>query len=262
MPDATDIVPVAPEGHAVTVHQPTAGLDVYDKISDPMAAVKQLGKSIFASGLFKLDRPEQGEVLAMECLKQRMSPLELSRTYHYFNGQLSMKAEAKLAKFQQAGGEVDWIERTNEVVEAEFIRNGRKVRIRSTMAEYLNTDTPWTTDKTGKKVLKDNWAQRPRRMLTARTISEGVALLAPDVFFGIPTSEEEIDEGQARRFQRASADYPSAAEEYNTEQLAAAVEAVLKDSGDVPKDASWEAVADYINAMPVRARKSLRAFVK
>ena len=37
---------------------------VYDRINDPMLAIKTLGMSIFKSGIFGLDKPEQGEILA------------------------------------------------------------------------------------------------------------------------------------------------------------------------------------------------------
>ena len=66
------LVPVNP-----TISTPVA---VYDRITDPMSAVKVLGSSIFKSGIFGLDKPEQGEILAMQCLVERKSPLELART--------------------------------------------------------------------------------------------------------------------------------------------------------------------------------------
>ena len=107
---AEDIIPV---------NQP-ASLEVYDRIGDPISAIKTLGGAIFKSGIFGLDKPEQGEILAMQCLTERKSPLELARTYHFIQGQLAIRSDALLAKYHQAGGSVTWIERTDEKVKAEF----------------------------------------------------------------------------------------------------------------------------------------------
>lgn len=159
---------------------------VYDRISDPVMAIKTLGTAIFKSGLFGCDRQEQGEVLAMECLAQRKSPLELQRTYHFINGQLAIKADALLAKFILAGGSVNWELRTDERVEATFTRGQMSAKIVADMKEYVSNGT--TLGAGGKT--KDNWKRWPRRMLTARAISEGVRLIAPDCCFGTYVSEE------------------------------------------------------------------------
>lgn len=163
-----------------------SNVQVYDRISNPMDAVKQMGSAIFKSGLFGLDRPEQGEVLAMQCLVERKSPLELARTYHFIQGQLAIRSDALLAKFQQAGGSVDWTTRTDTEVTAVFHYKGKKADISATLKEYTDNGTALGRD--GK--LKDNWKRWPRRMLTARAISEGVRLLAPECCFGTYTVEE------------------------------------------------------------------------
>ncbi len=49
--------------------------------------------------------------------------------------------------------------------------------------------------KTGKfeKVLKTNWAQSGRQMLTARVITEGIRLMAPGLIAGIVSEDEARD---------------------------------------------------------------------
>lgn len=169
--------------------QPTsvASLEVYDRITNPMEAIKALGQSIFKSGLFGCDRPEQGEVLAMQCLSERKSPLELARTYHFIQGQLAMRADALLAKFQLVGGKVDWQERTDTRVVAVFSHKGGSATITADIEEYKKNGT--ALGKDGKN-LKENWLKWPRRMLTARAISEGVRLVAPECCFGTYVVEE------------------------------------------------------------------------
>lgn len=166
---------------------PATQIDVYDRISDPMAAIKTLGGAIFKSGIFGLDKPEQGEVLAMQCLAERKSPLELARTYHFIQGQLAIRSDALLAKFHQAGGTVVWIERNDKKVVAEFRKWTSSAKIIADIEEYVGNGTATKADG---KTLKDNWRKWPRRMLTARAISEGVRLIAPECCFGVYVAEE------------------------------------------------------------------------
>ena len=171
----------------INVQGDVKSLEIYDRINDPMLAIKTLGAAIFKSGIFYgLDRPEQGEVLAMECLAQRKSPLELVRTFHFINGQLTIRADALLAKFHQAGGSVTWHERTDKIVRATFKRGESAIEITHTFQAYV--DNKVAIGKDGK--VKDNWAKWPIRMLTARAISEGVRLIAPECCFGTYVSEE------------------------------------------------------------------------
>ena len=163
-----------------------AAAGVYDRISDPMSAIKTLGLSIFKSGIFGLDKPEQGEILAMQCMVEKKSPLELARTYHFIQGQLAIRSDALLAKFHQAGGSVDWTERTDERVTAIFRKGTASAAIVADMKEYVGNGT--ALGKDGKP--KDNWKKWPRRMLTARAVSEGVRLIAPECCFGTYTVEE------------------------------------------------------------------------
>lgn len=163
-----------------------AAAGVYDRISDPMSAIKTLGLSIFKSGIFGLDKPEQGEILAMQCMVEKKSPLELARTYHFIQGQLAIRSDALLAKFHQAGGTVEWGDRTDERVTAVFRKGTSSAAIVADMKEYVGNGT--ALGKDGKP--KDNWKKWPRRMLTARAISEGVRLIAPECCFGTYTVEE------------------------------------------------------------------------
>ena len=162
-----------------------------------MEAIKVLGSSIFKSGLFGCDRIEQGEVLAMQCLSERKSPLELARTYHFIQGQLAIRADALLAKFIASGGIVEWTERTDTKVVATFTKGVMKAVITADLDEYKRNGTAFSAP--GK--LKANWEKWPRRMLTARAISEGVRLISPDCCFGVAVYEDS-EAGETRRVQR------------------------------------------------------------
>ena len=222
-----DIVPIQPAELQVT-----GGM--YDRISDPMLAIKTLGMSIFKSGIFGLDKPEQGEILAMQCMVEKKSPLELARTYHFIQGQLAIRSDALLAKFHQAGGTVEWTERTDEKVTGIFRKGTASAAIVADMKEYVGNGT--ALGKDGKP--KDNWKKWPRRMLTARAISEGVRLIAPECCFGTYTVEE-FDPPSSRSYNHVSKPADVSLDELiNIEYRPAAV-AVLRDSGHLTPEQDW-----------------------
>ena len=204
---------------------------VYDRISDPMSAIKTLGRSIFLSGIFGLDKPEQGEILAMQCMVEKKSPLELARTYHFIQGQLAIRADALLAKFHQAGGSVDWTERTDEKVRATFRKGTASADIVADMKEYVGNGTALGKDKQ----LKDNWKKWPRRMLTARAISEGVRLIAPECCFGTYTVEE-LDATPSRPYSRQNT---LTLDELVPEGKRDAAVEVLRQTGHLTPEQGW-----------------------
>jgi hypothetical protein len=79
---------------------------IYNKIADPIQAIQVLGEMIWASGMFGCVKPEQGMVLAMQCLAEGKAPLELAKTYHIVEGKLSMRADAMMGRFLTTGGKV------------------------------------------------------------------------------------------------------------------------------------------------------------
>ncbi len=219
-------------------------LGVYDRISDPMLAIKTLGRSIFLSGIFGLDKPEQGEILAMQCLVEKKSPLELARTYHFIQGQLAIRSDALLAKFQIAGGKVEWITRTDELVEAVFSKGDSKpVTIIASMKEYVGNGT--ALGKDGKP--KDNWKKWPRRMLTARAVSEGVRLVAPECCFGTYTVEE-LDASPSVRLNYPSQPTPASLDELVPEAKREAAVAVLRQVGHLTSEQGWADISPDLSA--------------
>ena len=225
--EPNELLPVVQPAHELSA----AG--VYDRISDPMSAIKTLGRSIFLSGIFGLDKPEQGEILAMQCMVEKKSPLELARTYHFIQGQLAIRSDALLAKFHQAGGTVDWTERTDEKVKATFRKGSSSADIVADLKEYVGNGTALGKDKQ----LKDNWKKWPRRMLTARAISEGVRLIAPECCFGTYTVEE-FDPPASRSYNHVSQPAVTLDELINIEYRPAAV-AVLRETGHLTPEQDW-----------------------
>jgi hypothetical protein len=175
----------------IDANQQGNSIAIYNKISDPIEAIKVMGAMIAESGMFGCNKHEQGMVLAMQCLAEGKAPLELAKTYHIVEGKLSMRADAMLGRFLTTGGKVKWLERTNDKVSANFSHGDNdNVLIEASLEDMKKNGV--AMDKTG-KYLKANWQKFPRQMLTARVISEGVRLLAPQLIAGVYTPEEVQD---------------------------------------------------------------------
>lgn len=146
--------------------------------------IERAGELIAKSGLFGVKTPEQAIALMLVAQAEGRNPFEAARDYHIIQGRPALKADAILARFQQAGGSVRWIELSDTKAVAEFSHpQGGKVTI------------DWDLDRAKRAGLlgKENWRNYPRQMLRARVISEGVRTVFPGVCVGTYTVEEVQD---------------------------------------------------------------------
>ena len=127
---------------------------------------------------------EQAATLMLIAQAEGRHPASAAKEYHIIKGKPALKADAMLARFQQAGGSIQWLERTDQKVSAKFSHpQGGEV------------DICWTIED-GKRAgltSNDNWRKYPRQMLSARVISEGVRATYPSVVSGLYTPEEVQD---------------------------------------------------------------------
>lgn len=150
----------------------------------PLADIERMGMAIAKSGLFGVRTPEQAIALMLIAQAEGLPPAIAARDYHVIEGRPTLKADAMLARFQQAGGRVAWGSYTNDTVSAEFSHpQGGVVTITWTMAMAK------AAGLAGRKI----WAQYPRQMLRARVISEGIRTVFPGVLVGSYTPEEVED---------------------------------------------------------------------
>jgi hypothetical protein len=115
------------------------------------------------------------------CQAENLHPAIAMRDFHVIQGRPALKADAMLARFQQAGGSVKWEEYTDERVSGSFSHpNGGSVTV------------TWTFEMAKKIGLtaKDNWRNYARAMLRARCVSEGVRTVYPGCVVGVYTPEE------------------------------------------------------------------------
>lgn len=160
-------------------------IELYSKMQNPLEAITQVGKIFARSGMFGCDREEQGQLLAMICLAEKKSPVEITRTYDIIGGKLRKKAMAAFAEFRGRGGKVKWISTgdAGDKAEADFTFEGQTIR------------ASFTIDQAKKQQLikpNSNWEKTPGNMLRARCISNAIGMLCPEILAG-----EDVDESPA-----------------------------------------------------------------
>lgn len=167
----------------------------------PMQDIERMASAVSKSGLFGIKTVEQAAALMLIAQAEGMHPAIAARDFHVIQGRPALKADAMLARFQQAGGKVNWTSYTDTKVAATFSHPaGGSVEIE------------WTLDQAKRAGLtgKDVWRQYPRAMLRARVISEGIRTVYPGVAVGIYTPEElsdaEIKPARARPIDMGAAD--------------------------------------------------------
>jgi len=150
----------------------------------PMGEMERMALAVSKSGLFGVNTPDQALALMLVAQAEGRHPASAAKEYHIIKGRPALKADAMLARFQQAGGSVAWEERTNSKVSAKFShpQGGELV-------------VTWTLEdaKTAGLASGDNWRKYPRQMLSARVVSEGVRAVFPSVVSGLYTPEEVQD---------------------------------------------------------------------
>jgi len=140
--------------------------------------------AVAKSGLFGMKTPEQALALMLVAQSEGLHPARAALEYHIIQGRPSLKADAMLSRFQNAGGKVAWLSYTDEDVTGEFSHpSGGSIKIQWTIK--MATNAGLTKNPT--------WKQYPRAMLRARCISEGIRTVYPGVSVGIYTPEEVQD---------------------------------------------------------------------
>lgn len=142
-----------------------------------------MGATLAKSGMFGCERAEQGEVLAMICLTENMTPSQVVNKFHIIGGRLSRKSGSALAEFKRIGGKYKWT-RTgqepdqnldNREAVGEFTLDEQTVVVRFSMdeAKQAGLVKPGST-----------WSTMPWKMLRARVVSDALGMIAPEIYYG------------------------------------------------------------------------------
>ena len=147
----------------------------------PITEIREMAEVAAKSKMFGFKSPDEAMAIMLLCQAENLHPAIAMRDFHVIQGRPALKADAMLARFQQAGGSVKWEEYTDERVSGTFSHpNGGSVTV------------TWTFEMARKIGLtgKDNWKNYARAMLRARCVSEGVRTVYPGCVVGVYTPEE------------------------------------------------------------------------
>lgn len=169
-------------------------------MSTELMSVNDLGriaKAFAMSNLFGFKN--ETEAFALMCIAQAngLHPAKAAERYHIIQGRPAMKSEAMLSAFQESGGIVKWVKRTDT-----------ECKLWLSHPQGGELEVTWNMERAQKAGLgsKENWKKFPAQMLAARCVSEGVRALFPACLCGMYTPEEVSDFSKAPSVDQAEAE--------------------------------------------------------
>lgn len=218
--------------------------------------LSNLSVAFAKSGLFGYKNSSEAFALMAIAQANGLHPAKAAERYHIIQGRPAMKADAMLSAFQEAGGKVRWVKRTDTecVLHLEHPQGGE-------------LDVKWTMDRASKAGLtgKSTWKQFPAQMLSARCVSEGVRALFPACLSGMYTPEEVQDFNTKAPAQDTVPEFVEAetVEEHAEQEQEQAVESEVVEEAPAPsapsapakvaktqaeKDANWKRMCEELRA--------------
>jgi hypothetical protein len=150
----------------------------------PLQDIQAMAEVAASSKMFGFKSTQEAMAIMLLCQAEGLHPAIAMRDFHVIQGRPALKADAMLARFQQAGGSVVWKEYTNDAVTGLFTHpQGGSLEVTWTLVQAKSIGI----------ANKDNWKNYPRAMLRARVISEGIRAVFPGCVVGVYTPEEVQD---------------------------------------------------------------------
>jgi hypothetical protein len=150
----------------------------------PLNEIERMAGAFAKAGLFGMKTADQAIALMLVAQAEGQHPATIAQDYDIIQGRAARKTHSVLARFQAAGGKVEWQSLSDTEAVAVFSHpQGGSLRM------------CWTIDQARKAGLtnKDNWKNYPRAMLRARCIAEGVRAVYPGAIGGLLVAEEAQD---------------------------------------------------------------------
>jgi hypothetical protein len=145
-----------------------------------------LAGAVVSSRMFPgIDTKEKALVLMGLARSEGLNFMQAFRQYDIIQNRPAMKSGTLLAKFQKAGGKVNWTEMSDKRAAATWFAPGivNPVEISFTIEEAQRAGLAG----------KDNWKHYPADMLIARCIARGVRRTMAGIAEGVLTVEEAQD---------------------------------------------------------------------
>jgi hypothetical protein len=146
--------------------------------------ITAMAQAAVKSGLFGVKNQDQAVALMLLAQSENAHPFSVCTQFDIISGRPALKSSAALARFQAAGGKIQWIERTDTKASAKFSHPSG--------GDLVVT---WTIEQAKAAGLtgKQTWVQYARAMLSARVLAEGVRAILPGCLNGIYLAEEVQD---------------------------------------------------------------------
>ena len=149
-----------------------------------VSEIERMAQAITKSGLFGIKTPDQALALMLVAQSEGRHPASVATEFDIIQGRPALKSQAALARFQAAGGKIQWTARSATKCAAKFSHpQGGELEITWTM------ERAQAAQLTGKAT----WKQYPDQMLSARVVAEGVRAVFPACLNGIYLAEEVQD---------------------------------------------------------------------
>ena len=170
-----------------------------------MADLTQAGQLIAQAGILGASNPAEGFIIATTCHQEGMSLLKFGETYHVFNGKISMRSDAMLARFNDLGGTHRVMSRTADRASIEMTYDGHTEAFTLTWKEAQQEPFVYKGGPKAqlaelkksleKRIFKDKYATPRSRMqmLWARVVSDAVRCTCPQANQGSYAPEEVED---------------------------------------------------------------------
>lgn len=149
----------------------------------PLQDMERMADVMGRTGMFKMN-PDELLSLMFIAQAEGKHPAIAAQEYDIIKGRPALNSKSAQARFQAAGGTLQWLERSDT-----------KCTIKFTHPAGGDLTLTWDMKRAAQAGLtgKDNWKQYPAQMLAARCVAEGVRALYPACLSGWYITEEVQD---------------------------------------------------------------------
>jgi hypothetical protein len=199
----------------------------------PFSDLERMANALAKSQLFGVKSVDQAIALMLVAQSEGRHPCSVASEMDVIQGRPALKSQAALARFQNAGGKIQWLVRNDHECTAEFSH-----------AAGGTLQVSWTMERANAAGLtgKQTWKQYPTAMLSARTVAEGVRAVFPACLNGVYLAEEvqDFDTRPATgKFQAVKASLPPIKEEVIEQEVVQLIETPKPEKED-PLEAIYE----------------------
>jgi len=150
----------------------------------PFQDQQRMAEAIVKSKFYGFTDISQVMAVMIVAQAENKHPGTVVQEYDIIQGRPALKSQAILARFQQAGGRVEYNTYSDDKVEMTFSHPaGGSLTLAWTIKQAQSIGL----------ATKDNWKKYPRAMLKARVVSEGVRAVYPACILGHYAVEEMMD---------------------------------------------------------------------